>query len=49
MRKVLFATLTILTVAFGSLSFTAPANAATDNVISPPTVYQWGDATLGGA
>lgn len=49
MRKVLFATLTILTVAFGSLSFTAPANAATGDVFHPMTLDDWAADALGGA
>ena len=49
MRKFLFATLTILTVAFGSLTASSPANAANDNVYHSTQLDYWGAGAVGPA
>lgn len=49
MRKILFATLTILAVAFGGLSGIVSANAASSDPFHPMTLDQWGLDAPGGA
>ena len=48
-RRFLFATLTILTVAFGGLTGTVSANAASSDPFHPMTLDQWGAYAPGGA
>jgi hypothetical protein len=49
MRKHFFAALTILTVAFGSLTASSPANAANDNVYHSTQLDYWGAGAVGPA
>jgi hypothetical protein len=49
MRKSFFAARTILTVAFGSLTASGPANAANDKVYHPTPLDYWGADSMGGA
>ena len=49
MRKHFFAALTILTVAFGGLTGTVSANAASSDPFHPMTLDQWGADSMGGA
>jgi hypothetical protein len=49
MRKFLFATMTVLAVAFGGLTGVVSANAASSEPFHPMTLDQWGADSMGGA